>query len=267
MKLYDKKNKRLILIDKKADSGFWDAHWQTDNFIKEVKSGINNKLVKNITDKCLYRGAKVLEGGCGIGQNVYALNVWGYDSFGVDFAPQIVKRINSELPDLKVSLQDVKKMKFPDNYFDGYWSFGVIEHFWNGYGDILNEAQRVLKDNGFLFMSFPYMSPLRRLKAKFNTYKIWENNFDIKEFYEFILDKENVENEAKKFGFKSVASYPFSATKGIKDEIAMVQPFMQKIYDSPNIFAKIIRFGNSILFSHIAAHSIIIVFTKNGNKY
>jgi len=68
----------LVLIDKKADSGFWDAHWQTDNLIKSVKSGVNNKLVKDITGKYLFNGAKVLEGGCGIGQNVYALNVWGH---------------------------------------------------------------------------------------------------------------------------------------------------------------------------------------------
>jgi len=92
MKFYDKRNQRLILFEQRATSNYWDKHWQTDNLIEKVKEGKNNRFIKKFTTKFLEPGAKILEGGCGIGQNVYGLNYWGYKAYGVDFAEEAIKR-------------------------------------------------------------------------------------------------------------------------------------------------------------------------------
>jgi ubiquinone/menaquinone biosynthesis C-methylase UbiE len=266
MKLYDKINKRLIMLKQKADSKYWDKHWQTESLVEKVKAGANNRLVKKFTTKFLKPGAKILEGGCGIGQNVYGLKSWGYEAFGVDFAPKAIKKVKTKFPDLNISVQDVRKLNFPDNFFDGYWSLGVIEHFSEGYDKILEEAERVIRPGGFLFLTFPHLSPLRKLKINLGLYKSLEGIVDEKEFYQFILDSEEVKANVERYGFRMILKCPYDATKGIKDEITLLKPILQKIYDSQNILAKGVRFLISLLFSKIASHSILLVFQKNENQ-
>src|SRR5262245_32690199 len=94
-KYYDDANKRVVYVQKKADSAFWDSHWShysSEKFIEDVK--VKNRFVLGETQKYLPKGSVVLEGGCGKGQNVYTLQVAGYDVHGVDFAADTVERVN-----------------------------------------------------------------------------------------------------------------------------------------------------------------------------
>lgn len=263
MKFFDQKNKRLILFRKEATAECWDEHWQGDDLIDKIRAGKNNRLVRKFTFKFLEPGSKILEGGCGIGQNIYGLKTWGYDAFGVDFAPKTVEKIKINFPELKVFLQDVRKLDFPDNFFDGYWSLGVIEHFWEGYDEVLREAKRVIRPGGYLFLTFPYMSLLRNLKARLKFYKSFQDDFQEKNFYQFILDKEKAKKDIEGHGFKLVFQHPFDATKGLKDEVIFFEPILRRIYASQNVVARGIRFLDSILFSKIASHMILLVFQKN----
>ena len=269
MKYYDEKNKRLIMFQEKANPDFWDKHWQSNNFVEKVKIGEKNRFIRKITKKYLTPGTKILEGGCGMGQNVYGLNCWGYDAYGVDFAENTIDKIKREFPNLKVFNQDVRKLKFPNNFFDGYWSIGVIEHFWEGYNDILKEAKRVLKPKGYLFLTFPYMSSLRKFKANLGLYKNFDFNTNKSKddnFYQCILNAGEVKCDVENYGFKLISKYPFGATKGIKDEITWMKPFLQKVYNSRNIITKGVRFLNSILFSKISSHCVLLVFKKNNYR-
>lgn len=265
MKFYDAENKRLIIFGQKATSEYWDEHWQgqTVDFIRGVKSGKNNLFLKKFTRKFLTPNSKILEGGCGIGKNVYGLKIWGYDAYGVDFAEKTVKKIKDDFPQLKIFVQDVRKLNFPDNFFDGYWSLGVIEHFWKGYNEILEEAKRVIKPGGYLFLAFPYMSPLRKLKARLGFYKTGKADLmKIDNFYQFILNRERTKTNIEKYGFELVSRCSYDATKGLKDEVFWLKPILQKIYDSQMIIAKGIRYISSILFSKAVGHMILLVFRK-----
>ena len=233
MKFYDEKNQKLILFKQKATSNYWDEHWQVTNLSGRVKAGKNNRFIKNFTTKFLKPGARILEGGCGIGQNVYGLKSWGYEAYGVDFARETVERTRKKFPELRISVQDVRKLDFPDNFFDGYRSLGVIEHFWEGYDEILKEAKRVIKPGGYLFLTFPYMSPLRKFKARLGLYPVFKKaKVDLDNFYQFILNAEKIKKDVEKYGFKPCLQYPFDATKGMKDEISLLEPILQKVYDS-----------------------------------
>lgn len=193
MKYFDQKNNRLVYIQKQADANFWDGLWHDKDPVGSVKSVSDRSYIKKVTQKYLASGSKILEGGCGRGQNVYALKRWGYQAVGVDYAEETVAIIKENFPELDIIYGDVRKLPFADNEFDGYWSFGVIEHFFNGYKDIAEEMKRVVKVGGYLFITFPHMSVLRRLKVILRQYPFFNlNEVDISNFYQFALDEKNV---------------------------------------------------------------------------
>jgi len=266
-KYYDQKNKRLVVMGEVATEDFWKKQWfKSDDFEKRVKSGANYGLIKKYTTRFLKPGAKVIDAGCGIGQNVYGLNQWGYEAYGIDFVGDVVKKTREGFPNLKISTQDVIKLDFSDSFFDGYWSLGVIEHFKDGYSDIMKEVRRVIKDDGYLLLTVPWFSPLRRLKAWFGLYPKIDKNTDTAHFYEFILDSKQLIKTIEGEGFKLVSGHPHDAVKGLKDEIPFFRPILQKIYDSHGIFAKVLRGITTFIFAPFAGHIILLIFKKNENN-
>lgn len=262
MEYFDPENKRLIYIKNSPNEEFWTRHWlQNGNLKRNIELGERNGLVKRITERFLKKHSRVFEGGCGIGQNVYGLAKWGYDASGADFAEGVIKRAKECFPDLRISAEDVRKLDYPDKYFDGYWSLGVIEHFAEGYESVIKEAGRVLKEGGYLFLTFPWMSPLRRAKARMNLYPLKESA-NMSDFYEFVLDDKQVARNIETEGFRLIFKSPSDAVKGLKDEIPMLKPVLQKIYDSRNIFMKGVRFVLSALFAPFSGHIILLVFKK-----
>lgn len=262
MKYIAENKEKIIQVGESANSRFWDTHWNYDRIEAKVKEGLKNRLLIKYTQKYLLPPAKVIDAGCGLGQNVYALDVLGYDSYGIDFAAETVGKVKEKFPKLKLSIQDVRRLDYPDNFFDGYWSLGVIEHFWDGYDNIITEANRTIKKDGFLFLTIPSMSPLRKLKTKFNLYKKMDQKSEPVGFYCFILDKTVTVNSIEKMGFKLIEQRSYGAIKGIKDEVRFLNSIFQKIYDSQNLILKMIRYGINLLFDGLAGHMTLFVFKK-----
>jgi len=265
MKFFDREKNRLVFFNEKAAARYWDRHWESDDFEKIIRSGRKNREVIAATKKFLGRpaGQKILEGGCGRGQIVYALRELGYDAYGIDYAESTVRKINEKFPELKVSPGDVTKLEFPDGFFDAYWSLGVIEHFWDGYDEIASEMARVLKKGGFLFLTFPQFSPLRKMKAKSGSYPdIGECRISLDDFYQFGLDPKNVEKKFSQFGFQLASKKSRDGIKGLKDEIEFLSPLLQKIYNGKSLPAKAAKLAISKIFAPFAGHSILLIFQK-----
>lgn len=258
---FDQTNQRLVFISKKANPAFWDQHWNQCLNKKIYQDRISSfDPVLRITKKFLSPGSKVLEGGCGLGQNVSKLSLQGYKVWGVDYAPQTVRRAKEYFSKLNIKKADVKNLPFPANYFDGYWSIGVIEHYYQGYEEIFAEMARVIKKEGFLFLSFPYMSCWRKTKAKLNFYPPWQEDKNLREnFYQFALEGNKVKEDLKTQGFREVARYYLDATKGLKDECRLLKPILQKIYDAQ---FQGINFLISLLGSRFMGHSLLLVLKK-----
>ena len=259
---YDKKNNRLVYIASKASDDYWDSHWEAEDFNKMIKVNYN-PFISNNTKKYLSKGSKILEGGCGRGQNVYLLQKQGFDVTGIDYAKKTVDKINTYIPELDIKLGDVRKLPFDANHFDGYWSLGVIEHFYKGYDDIMVEMRRVLKPSGILLMTVPTMSPLRKFKAKFSFYPIWKDEQEkIEQFYQFALDPVAIIKNYESNGFKLLAKKPYDGFKGLKDEISFIKTPLQYIYDSNFILSKIIRKIIGILTERFSSHMTLFIFKK-----
>ena len=257
-KFFDPANNRLVYIGHHSESDFWDEHWKLNKFVKMY---VDHFVVK-ITSQYLPKKSAVLEGGCGLGAKVYSLQQAGYNAVGLDYAEQTVKLLNETHPDLAIKLGDVRKLPFSDSIFDGYWSLGVIEHFFTGYQDIASEMKRVLKKDGYLFITVPYMSWIRRLKAKLGLYPTFNpKEHSEKDFYQFALPTEDILSHFKKIGFELVKSKKLDGVKGFKDEVPNFG-ILPKIYEGKSFSIKVIRRILNIILSPFSPHICLFVFKK-----
>jgi len=261
-KYFDPTYHRLVCLKEKATSQYWDRHWKKDDFVKEVLQGAKGDFVKRITKKYLPIKSTILEGGCGNGSKVYDLATCGFNVYGIDSAIETVQAINDAFPSLQISTQDIRSTEFSDAFFDGYWSIGVIEHFFEGYHPALIEAGRVLKSGGYLFLTFPAMNCFRRLKARIGLFHAWNDEIGSDTFYQYILSISEVKNNLVTNGFVVVEEKYFDGLKGIKDEVSFLSPVLQPMYSSSHMFFRIIRKGLSIFLDGCFGHSILLVCKK-----
>lgn len=266
MKYFDYQNNRLVFEGDSPHSDNWDRGWSRFDMKSYIENSKNERFVSGTTKLYINpdKSKKILEGGCGLGNFVYSLEHNGYDTYGVDFAERTIIKVNQMFPNLKITIGDVRKLDFADNYFDGYWSLGVIEHFYDGYGDILNEMKRVIKKGGYLFVTFPYMSPLRKIKARLGLYERFnKNTFDKTRFYQFALNASRVINDFEKCNFTLVKNNPLTGLKGMKDEVTFLKRPLQYLYDRKGFIFQVVGYAVSLMLSRFSGHAVLLVFRKN----
>ncbi len=264
-KYYDRANHRLIFLSQAADSSFWDDHWQTPDLEQAIKQDSENNYCARVTKRFLTPApsTKVLDGGCGRGQVVYALSQTGYNAYGVDFAKHTVQSINQAMPDLQISYGNVTQLKFPDNYFDGYWSLGVIEHSYHGYQDIAREMHRVIKPGGYLFITYPHLSLLRKIKISLGFYPTLKPSVNKpNNFYQFALNKNAVSQDLTKLGFILKYQRQLDGFKGLKDEVSAIRPLLRKINSSPAPVIRYLRSGITEATASLSGHVMLQVLQK-----
>jgi len=265
MRYFDQENNRLIYFEKQATPDFWDSQWQADSSIRKDVIGAKSTYVTRIAQKYLKpEDGIILEGGCGRARHVAALSNNGYQCIGVDSAPKTVQALQDAVPELDVRLGDVRYLDFDDAYFAGYWSLGLIEHFWDGYEPIGREMVRVLRPGGYLFLSFPYMSPLRKLKVRLALYPKWQEGHTPASFYQFALDHKRVIRDFTAWGFELIQAKPLDGLKGTKSEVAPLKPPLQALYDyrGSSVVIRGFRFALSSALSLVAGHSVLLVLRR-----
>lgn len=270
MRYYDPQQNRLIYIEQAASAEFWDQLWQKNYGDRLAKlRQTRHTFVSDITKRYLKpTDGPILEGGCGQGQQVAALVNNGYDCIGIDFAEATINAVRTALPDLPVYPGDITRLAFDDGVFSGYWSLGVIEHFWQGYHAIAHEMARVLIPDGYLFLTFPYMSPLRRFKAQLGQYPVLESVAEPTGFYQFALDHRAVVKDFAHNGFRLVTAKPLAGLRGGKDEIAWGRQWLRDLYDyrGKSLWRRGVRFGLEQLLLPVASHSILLILQRAGGR-
>src|SRR3989338_4731992 len=114
---YDSINKRLAMFQREATPEFWDEQWDKEGLKKNISSGKTHHFIKRFTQSYIAPGGRIIEGGCGTGQVVYAMSSWGYDAQGIDYAEKSVATTRTLIPSLQISVQDVRATTFPDAFF------------------------------------------------------------------------------------------------------------------------------------------------------
>lgn len=261
-KLYDSQTQRILYFEKKADEEFWDAQWQ-QLASSTFKNPPRNRNTVNVTRRYLPVGAHLLEGGCGLGQIVYALDKAGFLTHGIDFAPKVVESINKHWPHLNVTCGDVRNLPYEDSSYDGYWSIGVIEHFTEGYDDIAQEMRRVLRSGGYLFLSFPSFNQFRQARARRGQYsRLDEGSQDMAHFYQYALDPQDVQGRFERLGFELMEHIGISSLLGLSEDlrfVAVAQNLLQKFRVR---FGTVISMAMDLVIGRYAGHSCLLILRK-----
>ena len=252
---------RLIYLDEKATPEFWDQHWRAEG--KPPQRNRHDEVVA-VTRKHLKPGARILEGGCGRGDKVKALADAGFDAVGVDFAEQSVRQARLDFPKLDIRFGDVRALEFPAATFDGYWSFGVIEHFWDGYGDILAEAARILKCGGMLFLTAPWLSPYRRRKVRSGAFASLEFASEPAAFFQFALPREEICAALTRHGFRLVRWRGLASDVSLKEEVTGLKRPIDWLLNSRGTLAKrVLRRITLSALNGYCGHSFLAVARRS----
>ncbi|HNX68438.1 MAG TPA: methyltransferase domain-containing protein [Candidatus Omnitrophota bacterium] len=151
----------------------WKKNWQDIPMEKILEIFFYERVQKQmeIFLRVLPKGEKILEGGCGLAPYLIRLRQLGFDVEGIDYNEDPIAKVLAYDPSLPVKVGDVTAIPYPDAYFGGYISLGVIEHFTAGPQQAIREAHRVLKPGAVFVVAVPQnhlfmklMAPLRWLK-------------------------------------------------------------------------------------------------------
>ena len=261
-KLYNPQNNYLMYLDCEANERFWDEKWEASAKITFAHPPRHRETIR-ITSSYLKPGSRLLEGGCGLGDVVHALDKAGYDANGIDYAPKVVSAINANWPHLSVTEGDVRHLSAPNEHYDGYWSIGVIEHFPEGYDAIASEMKRVLRKNGYLFLSFPSFNKFRRARAKAGKYPSSSSSPSATpDFFQFALNPEQVKEYFESLGFELVKHRGIGSLQCLAEDlpfVATVQRFLDRF---PSRVSTVLSMLMDTFLGQYAGHSSLLILRK-----
>jgi SAM-dependent methyltransferase len=188
----------------------------------------------------------------------------GFNVIGIDNCEDVIEKITQNY-DLDIKTGDVLNLDFPDNSFDTYISFGVAEHFKEGPQLLLEEAARVLRPGGILFISVPQINPLRKLKKSMRLYKKHESFSEDVPFYQYIFDKKEFKDILGQNDFVGLKSYPLAALQGLADEFLFAwRGTCSTGSKKASIisFFKSMKFFENKLFRGLFGHMVLFIAKK-----
>ncbi|MBU3934946.1 class I SAM-dependent methyltransferase [Patescibacteria group bacterium] len=150
---------------------------------------------------------KILDLGCGAGANAVFLAKEGFQTYATDISEQGLrvteKRLKEE--DLKAILENVsmEKQPFPDDFFDGVISFGVL--YYNtadNYQKAVDEIYRTLKKGGKALIFTRTIDDYRFGKGEEvgkNTFVLNTKDTNEQDMVNFFLEKKDADKIFNKF--------------------------------------------------------------------
>lgn len=120
---------------------------------------------------------KILDIGCNEGYLGAAIKMSDNEVVGVDINEQSIVKAKEVLDDAHVVNVLEEKIPYPDKYFDVIIMTEVIEHFLLP-EDVMKEARRLLKDDGFIIITTPnFLFFANRKKILFGDFEYTESGF------------------------------------------------------------------------------------------
>jgi ubiquinone/menaquinone biosynthesis C-methylase UbiE len=159
----------------------------------------------------LPKGARVLDGGCGLGDWVLAFQREGFSVIGLDLSRKTVEQLKARFPETEFMAGDIRKTGFPDESFDAYFSWGVFEHFESGPQDCLREAWRILKPGGLLFISVPMDNLRHALLGAFSRPQPISGGA---RFYQYRFTRAELAREISMAAFEVISVQPIHKRQG-----------------------------------------------------
>lgn len=153
------------------------------------------------------RKGKILDIGCATGNFLNEMKKYGWECYGVE--PNFKSATHArDLYGIQVTSGYFEDIHFPNNYFDVVTLWDVLEHTQEPQ-KIVKEIFRILKPDGFLFLSLPNSNAFER----FVFGKFWLG-WDVPRHY-VTFNNHNVKSVLKNAGFSKVKVDSFFGRHGV----------------------------------------------------
>jgi SAM-dependent methyltransferase len=171
---------------------YWTEVWERAGGPKAAVDKIPRKAEYRVMRRyveSLPAGARLLDGGCGLGEWSVYLTRKGYPTLGLDISRDTVDKLKGLFPDVEFAVGDIRDIGLPEASFDGYFSWGTFEHFEEGLDSSVAEAFRVLKPGGYLFITVPFDNLRQALYAACDWRRHEEPRRKAERFYQWRLSR------------------------------------------------------------------------------
>ncbi len=148
-KIYAEASKRVHAAAYDEASDIYDTY---EGLFFPYLFGRISGLLKERFMPLLPPGARVLDVGCGTGQQTRLFRENGYDAVGIDISAGLVRVANKKMGEGVCLVSDACRLPFPDAAFDAVSSAGSTLNHIPDYQCFFEEAGRVLKPGGHLFL-------------------------------------------------------------------------------------------------------------------
>lgn len=202
---------------------YWANVWKENDQVPDVSALARRdeyKVIRPFLAK-LPTGSRILDAGCGLGEWTVFLGQQGFEVVGIDLIPEVVEELTRRFPAHQFVRGDIRQTGFEAGSFDACFSWGAFEHFENGIGDCLDEARRVLRPGGWLFISVPFQNWRHTLRDA-RPLEVWDSAFDPnagyrqpQRFYQWRFTRPEVRRELELHGFRSVSVTPIHKLSGV----------------------------------------------------
>ena len=153
------------------------SHYQPESYLSRMSRQISffNRRLDEIEALGLNPGA-ILEVGCAAGIFLHTANMRGWKPIGLEISPSLAQYARDHFNLNVLNIDDVRKANFKDEQFDLIYASNIIEHLTDPKA-FLQEAYRVLKPKGILFVEVPNQFRHLREKIKIFFYVLFPRNF------------------------------------------------------------------------------------------
>ncbi len=189
----------------------WDKQGGPKGLSKRIYRRDEYKLIKPFL-VLLPSNSKIIDAGCGLGDWVLALSSSNLNVIGIDISRGIISKLRELYPTYQFQNGDIRNIKLPDSSVDAYYSWGVFEHFESGPQDCLREALRVLKPEGYLFITVPFENLRHSIVGSMTNFKKTQKGM---RFYQYRFTRAELATELDLAGFEIVEIRPIHKRQGV----------------------------------------------------
>ena len=197
---------------------YWTKVWEREGGPKGAIDKIPRKAEFKIMAPYIAKlpqGGRLLDGGCGLGDWTLYFSRNGHPTLGLDLSRATVARLKELFPEAEFAVGDIRDTGLDGASFDGYFSWGVFEHFEDGLQSCIREGYRLLKPGGYLFVSVPFDNLRHGLRAAWGRHRRRGAPRDATRVYQWRLTRKELRDELRKGGFDVFDVKPIHKRQGI----------------------------------------------------